>query len=217
MLDEGETKDVLRALGFALNATAFVSDPDAAATAARRIGFPIVLKGLSPHAVHKSDGGFVALGLADEDAVRDRAAQMLTRLRALGPLRDGRVGLSVQQQVAPGLEIIVGGYRDAVYGPVVLCALGGVFAEAFTERHLWLAPVDAATVLRTLEHSTIGRLAAGFRTIAAVDLRPLAGNRRATSPPSGLLPTNAFANSTSIQSSCAVRRSRSSTRVPLVG
>jgi acetate---CoA ligase (ADP-forming) len=174
MLDEGETKDVLAALGFAVNATTFVTDADAAADAARRIGFPVVLKGLSPLAVHKSDGGFVALGLANEQAVREHATQMLTRLRALGPSRDGRVGLSVQQQVAPGLEIIVGGYRDAVYGPVVLCALGGVFAEAFNERHLWLAPVDAATVLRGLEHSTIARLAAGFRTIVAVDLRPLA-------------------------------------------
>jgi acetate---CoA ligase (ADP-forming) len=174
MLDEGETKDVLAALGFAVNATTFVTDVDAAAGAARRIGFPVVVKGLSPLAVHKSDGGFVALGLADEEAVRERAAQILTRLHALGPSAGGRVGLSVQQQVALGLEVIVGGYLDAVYGPVVLCALGGVFAEAFTERHLWLAPVGAATVLRTLKHSTIGRLAAGFRTIGAVDLQPLA-------------------------------------------
>jgi acetate---CoA ligase (ADP-forming) len=174
MLDEGETKDVMAALGFAVNATTFVSDVDAAVAAARRIGFPVVLKGISPLAVHKSDGGFVALGLANEDAVRERAEQLLTRLHALGTCADGRVGLSVQQQVAPGLEIIVGGYRDAVYGPVVLCALGGVFAEAFTERHLWLAPVGAAAVLRRLEHSTIARLAAGFRTIAAADLQPLA-------------------------------------------
>jgi hypothetical protein len=174
MLDEGETKDVLAALGFAVNLTTFATDAEAAVAAARRIGFPVVLKGLSPLAVHKSDGGFVALGLADEGAVRERASAMLTRLRALGTSTDGRVGVSVQQQVAPGLEIIVGGYRDTVYGPVVLCALGGVFAEAFTERHLWLAPVDAATVMRTLKQSTVARLAAGFRTIGPVDLQPLA-------------------------------------------
>ena len=174
LLDEGEAKDVLSALGFAVNDTVFAESAAAAVDAARALGYPIVVKGLSPHAVHKSDGGFVDLDVADERAVRATATTMLSRLARLGDPGDARLGLTVQRRVAAGLEIIVGGYRDALYGPVVLCALGGVFAEIFPERLLWVAPVDQASILRRLRATTIGRLAGGFRSLPPSDLEPLA-------------------------------------------
>ena len=174
LLDEGEAKDVLSALGFAVNDTVFAASAAAAVDAARGLGFPVVIKGLSPHAVHKSDGGFVTLDVADERAVRDTATTMLSRLADLGDPGAARLGLTVQRRVAAGLEIIVGGYRDALYGPVVLCALGGVFAEIFPERLLWIAPVDPAAVLRRLQATTIGQLASGFRSLPPTELEPLA-------------------------------------------
>lgn len=174
ILDEAETKAILAGLGFPVNATLFAGSVEDALAAAATIGYPVVVKGLSPHAVHKSDGGFVALDVADAQALRAIASEMLTRLRALGSPDEARVGLSVQARVAPGLEVIVGSYRDELYGPIVLCALGGLFAEAFDERLLWLAPVDRAEALRRLGRSKVGALAKGFRSLPPADIGRLA-------------------------------------------
>lgn len=173
-LDEAESKDVLAALGFPVNATRFAASVDEAVAAAEAIGYPVVIKGLSPHAVHKSDHGLVALGLRDARAVAQTGADVLRRVRALGEPADGRSGLSVQRQVEPGLEVIAGAYRDEIYGPVVMCALGGVFAEAFDERLLRLAPIGEDEAHRMLAASKVGKLAGGFRSYPAADLRPLA-------------------------------------------
>ncbi len=174
ILDEAETKAILKGLGFPVNATLFAASADDAVAAAATIGYAVVVKGLSPHAVHKSDGGFVALDVGDAESLRAVASEMLGRLRALGPPGEARVGLSVQARVAPGLEVIVGSYRDELYGPIVLCALGGLFAEAFDERLLWLAPVDRAEALRRLERSKIGMLAKGFRSLPPAHIGRLA-------------------------------------------
>jgi acyl-CoA synthetase (NDP forming) len=74
----------------------------------------------------------------------------------------------------PGLEVIVSAYRDALYGPVIRCALGGMFAGAFDERILRLAPVTVAEAQRAIDRSKIGQLALGFRDIPASDTAPLA-------------------------------------------
>jgi acetate---CoA ligase (ADP-forming) len=174
VLDEAETKDVLASLGFPVNPTRFAATEDDAAAAAEALGYPVVVKGLSPQAVHKSDGGFVALDLREEQSVRAVSAGMLARLHALGRPDGARVGVSVQNLVATGLEVIVGAHRDPVYGAVVLCALGGVFAEAFDDRLLWLAPVGPAEALEGIRRSKIGQLAAGFRSLPPADLAPLA-------------------------------------------
>jgi acyl-CoA synthetase (NDP forming) len=173
LLDEVAAKDVLRALGLPVNATRFAATAGEAVAAAEAIGFPVVVKGISPYATHKSDLGLVALGLRTADDVRGAAERMLAALSALGS-GGGRTGISVQRQVEPGLEVIVGAYRDALYGPVVLCALGGIFAEAFDERILRLAPMTAADAQRAIDGSKIGRLARGYRHIPASGTAPLA-------------------------------------------
>lgn len=173
LLDEVAAKDVLHALGLPVNDTRFAATADEAVAAALAIGFPVAVKGISPHATHKSDLGLVALGLRTADEVRGAAERTLAAVAALGR-GDGRSGVSVQGQVEPGLEVIVGAYRDALYGPVVLCALGGIFAEAFDERILRLAPVTVAEAQRAIDRSKIGQLARGFRHIPASDTAPLA-------------------------------------------
>ena len=74
----------------------------------------------------------------------------------------------------PGLEVIVSAYRDALYGPVIRCALGGAFAGAFDERIVLLAPVTVAEAQRAIDRSKIGQLARGFRDVPASDTAPLA-------------------------------------------
>lgn len=173
LLDEVAAKDVLRELGLPVNTTRFAATVDEAVAAATAIGFPVVVKGISAQAVHKSNLGLVALGLRTVDEVRVAAERILAVVAAFGT-SGNRSGLSVQRQIDAGLEVIVGAYRDEVYGPVVLCALGGVFAEAFDDRVLRLAPVSVAELQRAIDRSKIGVLARGFRQIPPSDTAPLA-------------------------------------------
>lgn len=174
LLDEVAAKELLAQIGLPVNRTQFATGPTEAAAVASAIGFPIAVKGISPAASHKSDLGLVALNLRSPDDVIAAAREICAKLPPAPPAVHGRVGLSVQRMVEAGLEVIVGGYRDEVYGPVVLCALGGTFAEAFDERILWIAPVSVADCERAIRVSKIGKLAAGFRSIPSGNITILA-------------------------------------------
>jgi acetyltransferase len=174
LLDEVASKDLLAALGVPVNRTVFAAGADEAVAAATALGFPIAIKGISPAASHKSDFGLVQLGLKTADEVAQAARRMLEAMRGFAAPAGERTGLSVQASVAPGLETIVGAYRDAVYGPVIVCGVGGFFAEAFGERVLLLGPVDAASAKRAIDRSKVGELAGGFRNLPRVDTAGLA-------------------------------------------
>jgi acetyl coenzyme A synthetase (ADP forming)-like protein len=143
---------VLDAAGIRTVPTEAVGDADEAAGAARRVGFPVALKAAGPDLVHKSDVGGVQLGLASEDEVRDRYAEMA---RALGGRMSGAV---VQPMADPGVEMIVGVVHDPSFGPLVMLGMGGVATELLADRSFRILPVtdlDAAELVRSLRTSPL--------------------------------------------------------------
>ncbi|HKM62785.1 MAG TPA: acetate--CoA ligase family protein [Acidisphaera sp.] len=125
--DEAEAKRILAAIGITPAPEQACATEDEAVEAAGRIGFPVVLKILSPDIAHKSEIGGVLLGVADAEAVRDGVALLLDRARARAP--NARVtGILVARQLR-GVECIMGIHRDPVFGPVAVFGLGGVFVE----------------------------------------------------------------------------------------
>lgn len=174
LVDEVDAKSALAQLGFPVNQTVFAGSIDEAVAAAETLGYPVALKGVSPQAAHKSDLGLVALDLRAGDQVARCARDLLEKVHALGAGAGGRSGLSVQTFVEPGLEAIVGAYRDEVYGPVVVCGLGGVFAEVLESRALRLAPVDVAAARHAIESTKLGELSRGFRHLPPFATEPLA-------------------------------------------
>lgn len=174
LLDEVASKDLAVQIGVPVNRTVFASSVAEAVAAAGQIGFPIAVKGISPAASHKADFGLVALGLKTAADVEAAAGRMAEAMRGFTAPDGSRTGFSVQASVAPGLETIVGAYRDDVYGPVVVCGVGGFFAEAFDEKVLLLGAVDVATAKRAIDASKVGELARGFRNLPAVDTTGLA-------------------------------------------
>jgi acetate---CoA ligase (ADP-forming) len=141
-LPERESLAWAVAAGIPVGPVTAVSTVDAAAEAARALGFPVVLKIDAIGLGHKSDVGGVKLDLRDVAAVRDAAAELLAV-----PLPSGARsrGLIVSRQIA-GIELIVGARRDASFGPIVLVGLGGVLAEAMDDVSIRLAPVDREDV-----------------------------------------------------------------------
>ena len=153
-LPERESLERLAAAGVPV--TPFIAvplDADAAVAAWRAMGGgPVALKLDAVGLAHKTEAGAVLLGLADEAAIRDAVAVLArsrARAAASGPSRSA--ACCVEPMAPAGVEIIVGGRRDAVFGPAVLVGLGGIFTEVLDDVAVLLAPVDADVVRARLE------------------------------------------------------------------
>jgi len=142
-LDESETAELLREAGVPMTAYRVAATPEEAADAAGALGFPVAVKVLSPDVAHKSDAGGIALNLGDGDAVREGAEAVLAAVARSHP--DAAVrGVLVAPMAAEGSDLILGGRVDPVFGPVVVCGLGGVFVELFNDVAIDIAPVSEA-------------------------------------------------------------------------
>jgi len=171
MLSEPEAKALLAACGVATVPTRSVApNAEAAAQAAREIGYPVVLKILSPQISHKSDVGGVALDLANARQVRSAANAMRRRVAAARP--DAAVlGFTLQPMVRrpQALELIAGTHVDAVFGPVILFGAGGTRVEVVADRALALPPLNAPLARALIGRTRIARLLAGWRDVPAAD------------------------------------------------
>jgi acetyl coenzyme A synthetase (ADP forming)-like protein len=142
------------------------ADPAAAAEAAGEVGFPVVLKAVSPALLHKTDVGGVALGLADAAAVRAAAGDMRARLAARGLALTGFV---VQHQVPRGVEALVGVTSDPSLGPLLVAGIGGVAVELYKDVAFRVTPVTDVDAAEMLDQLRGRALLDGFRGAPPAD------------------------------------------------
>jgi len=167
-LDEGESLALLEAYGIPVAPWKVAQDVEAAARAAQAMGYPVVLKVISRHIVHKSDVGGVVTGLENEKAVRDGWARMLRRVKERAGVEPE--GVLVQKMVAGGRETIVGSTRDLKAGPLLMFGLGGLFVEVMKDVVFRVHPVsdvDAREMVRGIRGFP---LLEGVRGETSVDL-----------------------------------------------
>jgi acyl-CoA synthetase (NDP forming) len=148
------------------------ADADAAVAAWRDLGAgPVALKLDAEGLAHKSEAGGIRLGIGDEAAIRTAVVELRAAASRAGiPLR----GLLVEPMAAAGVELIVGGRRDPIVGPVVLVGLGGELAEVLDDVAVMLAPVGRDVVVRRLERLRGAALLHGTRGRPGVDTDGLA-------------------------------------------
>jgi acyl-CoA synthetase (NDP forming) len=173
LLLEPVAAELLAANGIEYVAHELATTAEQAADAATRIGYPVVLKVVSPDIVHKSDVGGVVTGLAESAAVRRGFDGLMADVQACRP--EARMdGALVCRQVDEGAEMIVGAVRDTTFGPTVMLGVGGVFTELLGDVAFRLAPLhpdDALDMLRTLRAF---KILTGYRGTPAADLEALA-------------------------------------------
>ncbi len=172
-LTEIESKRALAAAGIAVAVPEFAASAEAAAEAAARIGFPVVMKVHSAAVTHKSDVGGVALNLRNAGEVRDAFARMRQALAARAP-RAVFEGVVVEPQGTPGVELIVGMSRDDRFGPMVVVGLGGIFVETLKDTAMRLAPIGAREARGMIEELRGAAILRGARGQAPADLNALA-------------------------------------------
>ncbi|MBW8716579.1 MAG: acetate--CoA ligase family protein [Variovorax paradoxus] len=150
---EASAKAVLAEAGLPVPREAVARSLDEALAAARDMGFPLVLKIVSPDIAHKTEVGGVFVGVRSEAQLREEYGQLLARVASKAP--GARIaGVLVAQMVQGGVELILGARKDPVFGPMVMAGLGGIFAEIFKDVALQPAPVDeaqATAMLRSLK------------------------------------------------------------------
>ncbi|MSO92509.1 MAG: CoA-binding protein [Rhodospirillales bacterium] len=171
-LSEVESRRLLAHWGIAAPPEALVADEDEAAHAAERIGYPVAVKIVSAEIAHKSDVGGVALDLGNAAAVRAAVGRIRTAVRAAAP--EAKLdGFIVQAMVRGRAEVIAGITRTPQFGPVVMCGLGGLLAEAMRQVAFRLPPLDAATVDRMIESLGVGAILGATRGRGPADLAAL--------------------------------------------
>lgn len=150
---EASAKAVLSQAGLPVPQEVIAANRDEALAAARALGFPLVLKIVSPDIAHKTEVGGVFVGVQSEAQLLEEYANLLARVAQKAP--EARIaGVLVAQMVQGGVELILGTKKDPVFGPMVMVGLGGIFAEIFKDVALQPAPVDeaqATAMLRSLK------------------------------------------------------------------
>jgi acetyl coenzyme A synthetase (ADP forming)-like protein len=172
-LGAAATAELLRCYGIELARGELVTSLSDAGAAAERLGYPVVLKAVATGLVHKTEAGGVALGLSDRAALHEAWQRMQRRL---GSAMEG--GL-VQEQVATGVETIVGVVQDASFGPLVMFGLGGIATEVLADRAFRILPLtdlDAHDLVRAIRGAPLllgyrGRPAANVAAVEDLLLR----------------------------------------------
>jgi len=133
------------------------------------VGYPVVIRVVSPQIVHKYDVHGVALDLADEAALAAAYDEMMRHLADVAP--DAEIlGVLVRRMIPSGHEVILGAKRDVVFGPTVLFGLGGLFVEVFRDVTFALAPVHTGAARRMIRGIRAFELLAGARGTEPADV-----------------------------------------------
>jgi len=172
-LREDLALEVLAAYGLPVPDHKLCKDADEAVAFAEKIGYPVVLRVVSPQIVHKFDVKGVVLDLPDADAVRSAHKEMMDAIASRQP--DAEVtGVIVRGMIPAGHEVILGAKRDKVFGPTLMFGLGGLYVEIFKDVTFALAPIDAATASRMVRGIKAVSLLTGARGQAPADLDGIA-------------------------------------------
>ncbi|MCA8921639.1 MAG: acetate--CoA ligase family protein [Planctomycetes bacterium] len=160
-LDLALAREVLAACGLPYNYSGTATDANEAAKVAAEMGFPVVVKLISPDVVHKSDVGGVVLDVIDADGVRAACAKIRQRVAEHDP--EARItGFTIEEQIK-GTEVIVGMSRDPSFGPLLMVGMGGIFVEVYKDVAFRLLPLTRRDALDVIDEVRAQALFDGAR------------------------------------------------------
>jgi len=166
---EHEAKAIVESYDIPVTKVRVTHSIDEAIRAAEEIGYPVVLKIVSPDIIHKSDVGGVIVNIKDSEGVKEAYERILTNVKQKMP--DAKVvGILVQEFAPQGLEVIMGLIRDPQFGPTVMFGLGGVFVEIFKDVSFRIAPLTEQDAEDMINEIRAKPLLYGYRGSEPVDV-----------------------------------------------
>lgn len=173
-LTEVETKEIIKKYGIPLPKSGVAKSANEAVEIAKKIGYPVVMKVVSPEIIHKTDVGGVVLNLDSDEKVAAAYNHIMDNVKNRKP--DAKIlGVLIEEMVKGGHEVIIGGLRDNVFGPVVMFGgVGGIYVELFQDVSFRLAPLDKSTAIEMIKETRGYRILQGYRSIPPGDIDSLA-------------------------------------------
>lgn len=167
-LSESEASEVLDRYGIPTAKRYIVKGAEEAVEKAKLIGFPVVLKIDSPHIPHKTEAGAIRLNVSSEDEVLKAFEEVMGNAKNYNPTAKLN-GVSVQEMLPNGVEVIIGAHNDETFGPVIMAGLGGIFVEVFKDIAFKVAPLTSKDAMELLEELQGKAILHGARGKAPVD------------------------------------------------
>ncbi|MCR8433142.1 MAG: acetate--CoA ligase family protein [Candidatus Korarchaeota archaeon] len=162
-LTELEAKAFLEKYGIPFPKRDLAQNENEAIKISQKIGYPVVLKVVSPDIIHKTDVGGVKIGINSDDELREAFRDIMETVKRKKP--DARIdGILVEEMIKGGYEVIIGGIQDPTFGPVVMFGgLGGIYVELFKDVTFRLAPIDDVEAEEMIKETKGYQLLKGFR------------------------------------------------------
>jgi acetyltransferase len=172
-LGDMEAREVIAAYGIPVPNARLARSTEEAVKIANEIGYPVVMKIVSPDILHKSDVGGVKVGMVTPGEVRD--AFDLIQYRARRYMPDADIwGVVVQPMVPQGKETIIGVKRDPQFGPLIMFGMGGIYVEVLKDVTFRLAPISRQDAEEMIREIRTYRLLRGVRGEPPVDFKAIA-------------------------------------------
>ncbi len=169
---EPEAKALINSIGIPTPSSGAARDEDEAVNIAESIGYPVVLKVISPQVIHKTDFGGVKIGARNKDEVKRDFSDIIENIRRKAP--DAEViGILVEKMAFQSTEVIIGGIRDPQFGPAIMFGLGGIFTEILKDISFRLAPIMKEEALGMMEELKGYPLIEGYRGSKPLDRESL--------------------------------------------
>ncbi|MBI2865471.1 MAG: acetate--CoA ligase family protein [Chloroflexi bacterium] len=168
-LGDVEARGVLTAYGFKVPTAMLARSAEQAIGFAKQIGYPVVLKVVSPEILHKSDVGGVVVGLQNDEEVGDAYETILARVRRFMP-KAVVWGVEVQEMVTSGKETIIGLVKDPQFGHMLMFGLGGIYVEVLKDVSFRITPLTLSDAREMISQIRSYPLLAGVRGEKPVDI-----------------------------------------------
>ena len=171
-LGEMEAREILKAYGIRVPEAELASDIDEAKEIAKRIGYPLVLKIVSPNILHKTDVGGVRIGIGNEKELEEDYDEILFHVRKYIPDANIR-GILVQEFIKDKKETIIGMSEDPQFGPMIMFGLGGIYVEALKDVSFRIAPLSRQMAGEMIEEIKTTKLLKGTRGEDSSDIESI--------------------------------------------
>ena len=169
---EPEAKTVCIKYGIPVTKFEVAKNEAEAVKFAEAIGFPVVLKVISPDIIHKSDVGGVIIGLKSAGEVRDAYKRILENVKK--HRADAKVvGILVQEMAPASTEVIVGAIKDPQFGPALMFGLGGIFVEVLKDVTFRVAPINEDEAREMITEVRAYPLLKGYRNMPPADIEAI--------------------------------------------
>ena len=167
---EPESKEIMKILEITTTEYQVATDKSEAKLIARKIGYPVVMKIVSPQVIHKTDAGGVKLNLNSDNEVTAAFDEITRNARNYNTKADIR-GVLIEKMVKSSTEIIIGVTRDPTFGPAIMFGLGGIFVELLKDVSFRIAPITQSDAKEMINEIKALPMLQGFRGGPNVDLK----------------------------------------------